>query len=269
MIVGLDFHQDVRIVLGIAIAAVRRRIKTPHSRAFDDRGIVGIGDDGSLGMLPVRVADHREQRQLLRLAVDYPFGIEDLVAAVLRIRLREHHQLDVGRIALQARKVLPQVVDLVVRKCEPHLAIGACQRRNATSKNVDRLERPRRVVMKQLRRGVWRIEHGLGHAVVNQRQQRGSFRPGEAAAAGFGHMPGDAAFDALDRSQAAMARNVGRFRGPRRNRAEARHHEQQLPRFRNYARRRAVAQDAIEYRVLDAAQLPAETDEMPEFGADA
>ena len=36
------------------------------------------------------------------LAVDDPVGVEDLVPAVLGVRLREHHELDVGGIALAA-----------------------------------------------------------------------------------------------------------------------------------------------------------------------
>ena len=50
----------------------------------------------------MRVADHREQRLRLRDAVDDELGVEDLVAAVLGVRLREHHQLDIGRIAPEA-----------------------------------------------------------------------------------------------------------------------------------------------------------------------
>ena len=39
----------------------------------------------------------------LRHAVDREVGVEDLVAAVLAVGLREHHQLDVGRVAAAAR----------------------------------------------------------------------------------------------------------------------------------------------------------------------
>ena len=48
------------------------------------------------------MANHREHRLGLRHAVDLEVGIEDLVAAMLGIGLREHHQLDVGRIATDA-----------------------------------------------------------------------------------------------------------------------------------------------------------------------
>ncbi len=47
-------------------------------------------------------------------AVDDPVGVEDLVPAVLRVRLREHHQLDVGGIAPHALEIVQQVVDLIL-----------------------------------------------------------------------------------------------------------------------------------------------------------
>ena len=134
MIVRLDFHQDMRVVLDVAIPAAVAGIKPPHARAFDDRRIVGVRDDRALRMPLVRVADHREQRLRLLLAVDHPVGVEDLVPAMLGVGLREHHQLDVGRIALQARKVLPQVFDFVVRQRQPHVAVGALQRRDAAAR---------------------------------------------------------------------------------------------------------------------------------------
>ena len=84
-----------------AVAAVVARIEALDGRALDHRRVVGVGDERSLRMRGVRRADHREQALVLRHAVDDPVGVEDLVAAVLGVRLREHHQLDVGRIAAE------------------------------------------------------------------------------------------------------------------------------------------------------------------------
>ena len=54
----------------------------------------------------MRVADHREQRSSsLRSPSIDPVGVEDFVAAVLGIRLREHHELDVGRVAAERVKL--------------------------------------------------------------------------------------------------------------------------------------------------------------------
>ena len=58
------------------------------------------------------LADHGKERQLLRLAVDHPMSVEYLVTAVLGIRLREHGQLDIGRVASQRVEVLEQIATM-------------------------------------------------------------------------------------------------------------------------------------------------------------
>ncbi len=72
----------------------------------------------------MRVADHGEERLRLALAVDDPVGVEDLVAAVLRVRLREHGELGVGRIASHAAVGALEVFDLVVAQREAEVRIG-------------------------------------------------------------------------------------------------------------------------------------------------
>ena len=80
-----------------------------------------------------RALDPLEQRALLLLAVDVPLGVEDLVAAVLAVRLREHHQLDVGRIAAELAVARDQILDLVVGEREPEPLARLAQRRRAPS----------------------------------------------------------------------------------------------------------------------------------------
>src|SRR5690348_9986202 len=70
------------------------------------------------------MADHGEQRLCLALAVDDPVAVEDLVAAVLRIGLREHGQLCVARIAPHRPVGLLEVLDLVLAEGEAEIAIG-------------------------------------------------------------------------------------------------------------------------------------------------
>jgi hypothetical protein len=65
----------------------------------------------------MRIADHAEQRLVAGLAIDDPVGVENLVPAVLRVRLREHHEFDVSGIASQlALERIDQVIDLVAGK---------------------------------------------------------------------------------------------------------------------------------------------------------
>ncbi len=76
----------------------------------------------------MRVRIIANRRLLLRLAVDDPFGIEDLVPAMLGVRLREHHELDVGRVAAERAEARDEIVDLVGRERKPELRVGAHER---------------------------------------------------------------------------------------------------------------------------------------------
>ncbi len=71
----------------------------------------------------MRVADHGEQRALLARAIDDPVGVEDLVPAVLRVCLREHRQLGVGRVAADAPVGSLQVLDLVVAERQAQIDV--------------------------------------------------------------------------------------------------------------------------------------------------
>ena len=84
----------------------------------------------------VRVTDHAEQAHVLRLAVNRESGIEDFVAAVLAVGLRKHHQLHVGRVALQLGESLHQVVDFIQGQRQAKLTVGSHQRRLATFQNI-------------------------------------------------------------------------------------------------------------------------------------
>ena len=163
----------------------------------------------------VGVADHVEQRMRLRLAVDDPAGVENLVPAVLAVGLGEHHELDVGRIAADAAEVVEQVVDFVIGQGEAHLAIRALQRRSSAADQSDGRERPGRKFAEQALGVIQRRKNRFGHAIVNERQQsrpRFSIERGTVARThGIEH----AAFDSLYFRKAAVMRDVGRFRGPR------------------------------------------------------
>src|ERR1700720_3796205 len=114
MIVGLDLEYDVDRFGDAAIdtAAGGSEIAYAH-RAGNDGGIVPVGRQHAVRTARASVADHREQGFLLLLTVDAPGRIEDLVAAVLGIHLRKHHEFDVGRIATHAGEACAQIVNLV------------------------------------------------------------------------------------------------------------------------------------------------------------
>ena len=61
----------------------------------------------------MRVADHRKKRFRLSHAIDDPVRIENLVPAVFRIGLREHHQFSISRIACRTKVKLKQVINFL------------------------------------------------------------------------------------------------------------------------------------------------------------
>jgi hypothetical protein len=241
VVVGLDLHQRVgqlgraAVFLGSGLRALR--VEAQHLGAFHDRRVVAVGHDGALRLQLVGVLDHLEQRALLLDAVDGPFRVEDLVAAVFAVSLGEHHQLDVGRVALHAGEGVEQVVDFVVGQGEAHLGVGALQRTAALAQHVDRLEWPAFQFGEQGLGLVGAAQHRFRHAVVQQgrhglrlfrRQLLRCAEAGPEDAALEHHLDGHAALDAVDVGHAAVVRDVGGLRGPRRDRAQARDHEELL-----------------------------------------
>ncbi len=244
VVVRLDLHQRVRQRVVRAVAAIAVRVEASDPCPLHHRGVVRVGDDGALRMRRVRVADHAEQALRLRNAVDDPARVEDLVAAVLGVRLREHHELDVGRVAAERAERGVEVVDLVVGECQPQLGVRAFERAAALGEERHRRERTRLDVREQHVRFVGTVEDRLGHPVADQRHERLAVGARQRLAAARRRMPVDAALDAANRVETTVARDVGRLRRPRRDRAGPRHDDERRarppPAGRRPARRSAA-----------------------------
>ena len=243
VVMRLDLHEDVREVAPIFPRAVASGEETLDLRAFHHRRIVGIRDERAVRIALVRVADHLEERLVLRLAVDLPGRVEDLVAAMLGVRLREHHQLDVGGIAAQAPEIVDEVVDLVGREREAHRGVGLLERLRAAVEDVDPCERLRRVVLEELLRLGHVRHHRLGHAVVDGAVERPARTVGKRAGIARGDVVGDAALDAHDLHEGAVVRDVGGLGRPGGNRPGTRDDQQQLTRVGVLAAVPTVRQD--------------------------
>ncbi|MNI35499.1 hypothetical protein D3C73_895230 [compost metagenome] len=120
VVVGFHLHQDVCFFLMIVIqAALRRGKEAPHLGAFHHRRVVFIGRKHVVRRLLKGIFDHFEQRLRLLFAVDDPVGVENLMAAMFGVGLCEHVQLNIRWVAPQLGKGGQQVVDLVLRQCQP------------------------------------------------------------------------------------------------------------------------------------------------------
>ena len=226
--------------------------EAPGNRAFKHRGVILVGREHIVAVQLVGVLDHLEQRFGLFNAVDGPLGVEDLVAAMFRVGLGEHIQLDVVGVAPQLVEAGHQVIDLVFGQRQPHVDVGLGQRLAATLLNIHAAQWRRLVVSKERLGTVQRRQHRFHHAVVDE---GGELLPLRFAQCRLGVI-GDAAFDTLNVGQATVVGDVGGLGGPGRNSAGARHHQQQATGRLVGLKARAVAQQALQtghLRLIEAA----------------
>ena len=231
-------------------------------RALENRRVVGVGEHRALRIRRVRVPDHAEQRLGLRCAVDDPVGVEDLVAAVLGVGLRKHGQLGVGGIAPERAVGGAQVGDLVLAQRQAEARVGVLKPRQRHMP-----ERPRCHVPEQLAGVVERCKNALGHAVVQQRRDAlAAIRRLRSVTA---DVIRDAALDAADAREAAIARDVGCLGGPGREGSQPRHHEEKRRARMISLQRSAVIQQALEELSFRRIRLAIGFREMPELRRDA
>ena len=175
-------------------------------------------------------------------------GVEDLVAAVLAVGLREHHQLDVGRIAAELA-VARRPGSRSRRRRAPGRAARSRARSVAPGAGAERddAERPRppRAPTTRAELGL-ADDHALGHAI---RERRAAARAPTARRRSTAYaMPRSIR---SIRRQAADVGDVGRLRRPRRDRAEPRRdvEGQGLDRARRVDRRPVVDRTVREHLV--------------------
>ena len=221
VVVGLDLHEGVREVVAVEVAS-RAGVhqEAPNRAALHDRGVVRVGADRSAGARLLRLLDHLEERLRHRLPVHDPGGVEDLVAAVLRVRLGEHRELDVGGVAPLALEVREEVVDLVRCQGQAHRRVRLLDGDAAAGEHVDLRQRPRGDVTEEDVGLVERREDGLRHAVVEEGQSGGEVSRVTVEVVRRATL--DAAHEA---GEPALAGDVGGLGRPGRDRAGARRDE--------------------------------------------
>ena len=248
MVVGFYLHQDVRVFLMVIVRAVLRRgEEATDLRAFHHGGVVFIRRQHVVRRLLIGVLDHFEQRFRLLFAVDDPVGVENLVAAVLGVGLREHIEFDIRRVAPQTGKGIQQVVDLVLRQRQAEPDVGLLQRGAPCAQHIDRLIRRRLMVREQLFGLLQLAEDGFHHAIV---QQRGELAPLGFRQLGRLDVERQAAFQPQHLLQTAVVGNIGGFGRPGRNGARTRRNQQQ-PAFGSvFGERRTVLEQTLKLGVF-------------------
>ena len=236
MIVRLNLQQNVDVFFVICVRRISRLRKEPPTMpAADHRSIIAIGREHILARHLIRIANHLEQRSRLlhpRFALgipDRPACIEYLVAAVFAVGLREHIQLNVGRIAPQSRKLRDKILDLIGRKRQAQLPIGGCNRRRSEAQHVDMSKLLLLSRCKQRLQLVGALEEdALGHAIMQRPSQRADILRAPLAGGNDAHHA--RTLDPLDRPKARVVQNIGRLARPRRLGTHARRDPHALPR---------------------------------------
>ena len=226
VVVGLDLAKDVELGGGLLIgeAAVLLVDFPPVAgKACEHAGVIGVGDQHAIGIEGVGVADHFEQGAFALFAVDDPVGIENLVAAVLGVDLREHDELGIGRVALHLLVGLDQVVDLLIGHREAPVDVGLGKGFRALGHEWHGAQGCGLEVAEEVGDVV---VDGLGHAVVQGEEREAEVFDAEHEALGGGEAEVDAALDAGHGAQGAVVENVGRLGGPGGNGALARSDEE-------------------------------------------
>ena len=118
---GLGFERDdgVNGALGEEVGAVRvDGVELADARALDKSHIILVGRYEAVRVGLRSLLDEFEERRRLLLAVDDKSAVEDFMAAVLGVDLREAKHLTIGERATQAPAQLAQILLLVGAKGE-------------------------------------------------------------------------------------------------------------------------------------------------------
>ena len=207
MVMGFHLHQDMhRLIDKAVLTRLRIGKETLGLRAFNHRGIILVGRQHPSRADLEGIADHAEQTDVLLLAINYPVGIKNLVAAVLRIGLSKHHQLSICRVTLQTLELFHQIINFIFRQRQTQLTVGLLKRHTTTTQHVNTTERLRLVLGKQCLCLLKLRQHGLGHAVVDR-----STKSTALLVRGIGGKPGtklDATLDPIYPIQTSVMTDV-------------------------------------------------------------
>ncbi len=253
MVVGFHLHQGVDGgVTGAVDLPFRARldVEALGGAAFHDRGVVRVGNHGAFRLRRMCGADHAEQGVWLVSAVDFPLRVEDLVSAMLAVGLREHHQLNISRVASEPGEGLNQIGDFIIGQRQAHGLVGVFQRLLSLLDDRDGLHRLAFQRGEQCLAAEVGINHRFRHPVMQGARQRGQVRLSQGLARAQqatldGHRVQHAALDAAHILQAAVVGNVSGLAGPGRQGAQARHRHQLLALQRLF-NGFAIAQQAIQ-----------------------
>ena len=153
-------------------SVVTRGRKLLHHGAFGERHVVFVGRKDAVRIFFRGAFDHGKEGGGHFLAVDDKRTAENLVAAVLGVKLRETKDLTVGKGATELALHAVEIFDLGGRKCESFLLIVGVEivdRANGFGRVVDGEKRVVQSVVNSLQHGVVLLLGRGGEVFFNAR----------------------------------------------------------------------------------------------------
>ena len=216
VIVRFDFHQDVNVLFGVAVA-MRCGIENKFllSETLDHRSVISVGAQYAFAVdASISIANHVEKRLLACLTVNNPVCVEYLVSAVFGVGLRKHHELNIGWVTTQLSITLREIIYFVFGQRESQRDIGLLQCPGAIAQKRNCRKRPWFSRAKHRDQIIF-LHEPLRHAVKKMISR--------AVKILWIHIPTHATFNPQDGRQLTRLKNVGRFARPWRNRPLAWH----------------------------------------------
>ena len=214
MIVCLYFAKNVELARCLAVSLGRALLvdfPPVCGGAWNDAAVIRVGGECAFWVQLVGVADHAEEREFALFAIDDPVGVENLVAAVLGVDLREHDELGIGRVTLHLLVGFDQVVDLGGRHGEAPVDVGLVKGGWAFGHEWHGTQLGGLEVAKEVG---YVVVNGFGHTVVQREHGEAEVFDAEHDAVLGGEAKVDATLDAGDAFDGAVLENVGRLGGP-------------------------------------------------------
>ena len=144
VIMRFNFHQNMHGLGDIPVFVVLRlREKPAGHTALHHGGVILVCRQHTSRRFLMCITYHGKQRMRLINTVYRPARIKDLVAAMLGICLRKHHQFNIVRITAQTRKGITKIVNFILSQCQTHSTVGLDQCLPAKGQHFDLLHRGR------------------------------------------------------------------------------------------------------------------------------
>ena len=223
MVVGFHLHKQGH---GLFLKAIARRIcthpKALRFRTLKDGSVIAVGRQNARTVhRSVGVTNHGKEGLGRHFAVNNPVRVEDLVPAMLRVRLGEHHEFRIRGIPTKGCEGLCEIGNFVVGKGKAPGVVGLSEGRRPLPEQGHGAKGPGRLGRKEGCAIAVPGKQGFSHAIEERRRDGRPLRLTQGA----GEVPAHPALHPPDRPEPTAMKNICGFRRPGRLRSRPGHHQ--------------------------------------------